>query len=163
MGTRKEKVQKLSKLIYENCVASSLQRFQETGSVTPTTSLRHKATRKALEFASDLAQDNTRWFTVPLVKDALQMMITSHPAAAQVPKTPGFSTEAWLQQQAKVLAKLLSRARRSTAKLNLADCPSPSQCEGEGDGAMPKAPSPDEMETQAYDPDPAEDSSQPWW
>ena len=142
-GDRKNRVHRLSALIYENCIQNDLERFQSTGSVLPTSSLRHRSTRDCLHFAKSL---QGRWFTKAMVKDALSHLLSVH--QPKLPEVPGFSLESWLEQQTKCLQPLLARARRSTVQGG--------DQEGQVvEGAM--AENPDNAETQAWQPDSSED------
>ena len=145
---RKAKIDMVCSLVYEYCVAPDLDRVKKTGCITPSNSLRHRATRHALRFAKDLGEG--RFFTEALTRDVLRRLITRY--TVELPSTPGFELEAWIRDQSSTLHKLLKRARKSVAVVGIADS------EDEQCAAM------DEQETQAWDcmdgwdVDPTEDS-----
>ncbi|CAE7171134.1 unnamed protein product [Symbiodinium microadriaticum] len=70
--TRKQKVQKLADLIWKNICQHRLPEIRETGVLTPTNSLRHRATRELLSWANQLSG---RWFTTGMVSEALQIIV----------------------------------------------------------------------------------------
>ena len=143
---RRAKIEKVSSLVYEYCVAPDPDRVKNTGCITPSSSLRHKATRHALRFAKDLGEG--RFFTQALTRDVLRRLITRY--EVHLPSTPGFDFEAWVRDQSATLHKLLKRARKSIA--------TPEESGDEEPAAM------DEQETQAWNCmdgwglDPGEDS-----
>ena len=132
--TRKEKISKLSKLLYDNCIAVDPQRFEATGSISPSRTLRRKATREAFMFARHLPG---RWFTKSLVRDALHEFVKDY--QPKLPEVPGFTLQMWVEQQASEVRDLLSRARKSTA------------------GKENAMANPDELETQHWEFDEDED------
>ena len=153
---RKAKIEKVSSLVYQYCVAPDLERVKATGSILPTTSLRHRATRHALRFAKDLGEG--RFFTEALTRDVLRHLVTRH--NVHLPSTPGFQFEAWVREQGSTLHKLLKRARKSVALVGTDQHES-------GDEEGEECPAMDEQETQAWSCmdawdehglDPAEDS-----
>ena len=145
---RATRVETLASLLYQHCICQDRAHFEATGTVTPTGSLRHKATRQCLTFAKNLTG---RWYTQKMVKDALDLMIKQN--GLSVPEVPGFSMKGWLEEQSKILQPLLSRARRSTIKDEVSH-----DEVAQVDPAKPSAMAdPDNAETQAWMPDPAED------
>ena len=136
--TRKQKVERLAELIWEKVCQPRLPEIRDTGVLTPTNSLRHRATRELLSWASQLGSG--RWFTTGMVKAALVKIVDSH--ALEVPETtPGFSWESWYTTTSDSLSTLLSKARRSTV------------------GSAPKSDDEamDDGETQPWELDPLED------
>ena len=114
MAPRKEKLLKLAGLFYEHLIKPDPERVKDTGALSPTKSLRHKATREAFAFARQLG--NGRFFTEAIVRDTLKIMAaTPMKYDLEMPSTPGFSIECWVKEEAAILHKLLKRARRSTA------------------------------------------------
>ena len=136
---RKQKIDRITKLLYEYCVVPDKERIQTTGTILPTSSLRHQATRHALRFASSLKDIHGRFFTKALTRDCLNQLCTHY--KLELPSTPGFTVAAWVEQESEVLHKLLKRARQSTAKPDPSELP-PSDDDHE---AM------DNMETQVWD------------
>ena len=136
MATREkrgDKVFRITELIYKNCIQPDPDRIKQTGTLLPTPSLRHKRTRECLSFARDI---EGRIFTQALVRDCLRALLANPVKySLELPCTPGFSSERWIQDESKVLHKLLKRARKSTTAETLA--------------AMDKLI--DEMETQPWD------------
>ncbi|CAE7820362.1 unnamed protein product [Symbiodinium sp. CCMP2456] len=111
--TRDEKVRRLTTLLYSNvCLPDyGLERIRTTGALTPTNSLRHRATRKCLEFSRDL---DGRWFTYQMVTDAVNNLLSDY--QLEIPtNTPGFSRENWVSQTSTTLLHLLQRSRRTVA------------------------------------------------
>ena len=108
---RQAKIEKISKLVFDYCMAPDLERVKTTGSITPTTSLRHRSTRHCLRFAKSLGEG--RFFTEALTRDVLSHLLENF--AVVLPATPGFSTDKWVREEARNLHKLLKRARKSTA------------------------------------------------
>ena len=133
MAERAAKIEKIAGLLYSNVVLPDRARIQRTGSILPTTSLRHKSTRDMLGWTTEL-KDNFRYFTTPLVKDVLLRVVEKF--AVELPQTPGFSLEGWATDQASILAPILKRSRRSTAQASV-----PDEAMGDADNA----------DTQAWD------------
>ena len=103
----------LSDLFWHNLFRDYLSDIRTTGSLVPTNTLRHRSSRHRLLFAS---QVSGRLFTEGIVKDALQKVMTDH--AVELPSTPGFTLDCWLDTTASSLSKLLQRARRSTVAMD---------------------------------------------
>ena len=139
MGPRREKVETLAKLLREHVINPQIDKIRTTGTVCPSNSLRHKSTRDLFAWCAKL---EGRWFTAAMVTDALRQAMSA--GDIQLPQTPRFSMQTWIAGEASILHKLCLRGRKSM----------------EGDKAVSAmAPNPDEMETQAWDLDPDEDSA----
>ena len=144
MLDREAKVQKAAALLYTHCIEPDKERVSRTGSVLPTQSLRHKATRDLLTWTRELA--GARCFTHALMRDSLEYIAKAY--ALELPAVPGFSVRSWAQDEAAVIHPILKRSRKSTAR----------------ELSEPAAPDPeamaDDAETQqwsCYDVDPFED------
>ena len=107
---RAEKISMISKLVFDHCVAPHTERIRQTGSILPTSSLRHKSTRDTLSWAKDL--DQGRYFTHALVRDVLTDILETH--KVDLPCTPGFSQQKWVEDQSRILHKCLKKARRKS-------------------------------------------------
>ena len=94
-STRKEKVTQLADLIYHHVVEPQKEQIKATGTLTPTKSLRHKATRACLKWAAEL---EGRWFTLTMVRDSLKMVTMTH--QVELPEVPGLSMVAWIDSEA---------------------------------------------------------------
>ena len=103
-----DKVLALANHIHDYIVRPQLQRIQETGSLVPSKSLRHKATRELFTFAHTLSG---RWFTVKTVKASLQIILRDK--YFSLPEVAGLTEEAWLNDQAAVLQALLVKAKKN--------------------------------------------------
>ena len=113
MGSkRKEKVTKLADLLYHHVVEPQRERIKATGTLPPTKSLRHKATRECLKWAAEL---EGRWFTLTMVRDSLKLATMKH--QVEVPEVPGLSMVTWIDSEAARLQKLLRRARKCSPDL----------------------------------------------
>ena len=138
-------MKKLANLIAQHIIGGHEERIQRTGSLSPTKSLRHKATRELFGFAWKL---DGRWFTAAMVRDALRQLLKEK--RFSLPDVPGCSESTWLNDEAQTLQKLLMRAKKSRA------APEPSDLV-DSDGA--ESMNPDEAETLPWpDLDPSEDS-----
>ena len=111
MLERDAKVQKVAALLYTHCIQPDKERVSRTGSVLPTTSLRHKATRDLLSWTRELA--GARYFTLALVRDSLEFIAKEY--SLQLPATPGFSVSGWARDEAALIHPILKRSRKSTA------------------------------------------------
>ena len=112
--TRKQKVSKISALLYQHCILPDPNRFAETGSITPTQSLRHKATRECLKWTS--AMGHARYFTTRIVKDAVEKMVADYELV--LPSTFSGMQSSWLEHQTKILQKLLTRSKKTVAAMD---------------------------------------------
>ena len=119
MLERDAKVQKVAELLYTHCIQPDKERVSRTGSVLPTLSLRHKATRDVLHWTRELA--GARFFTQPLVRDSLEYIAVTY--NLQLPATPGFSVSAWAKDEAAIIHPILKRSRKSTVGESLAHVP----------------------------------------
>ena len=91
--TRDQRVAELARLLYVNIVEGDRDRIAKTGSITATSSLRHRATRNSLRFVRD-QMDSGRWFTIQMVKEAIKKLVRNY--NLQLPTSaPGFSMEKW--------------------------------------------------------------------
>ena len=136
MVSRDQKVETLAKLLREHVINPQIDKDRTSGSVCPSNSLRHRNTRDLFAWCSKL---EGRWFTSSMVTDTLRKVMST--GEIQLPQTPGFSLQTWIAGEASILHKLCVRGRKSV--------------EGKATSAM--AANPDELETQAWDLDPAED------
>ena len=111
MAKRGAKIKVLSDLLFANCVEHHRAHVEARGSLAPTNSLRHRVTRDRLAFAKNLKDESgCRYFTEPLVRDALLHMIRAH--EVKLPSTPGFDLDTWARSEAQNLHPLLKRARK---------------------------------------------------
>ena len=108
---RRARIEWICDKVYASCIQPDPSRLANTGAVTPTNSLRHKATKNSLAWAVDL--EAGRLFTASIVRDALVRMLTKY--ELHLPSTVGFTSENWLDSTSKKLQKLLTRARKCTS------------------------------------------------
>ena len=132
--TRGQQVKHLASLIGKYVVEGHEERIRTTGALTPTRSLRHKATRELFVFATNL---DGRWFTAAIVKDCLRQLLKEK--RFDLPAIPGCSEETWLNDESSSLQKIFMRAKRSCAK-----------------------PGPDELVSEAESMNPDEAETLPW-
>ena len=108
MLTRQEKVDQLADLLHTHVIKPDLDRINNTGTILPTKSLRHKSTRQACAFASALTG---RWFTVSIVKVSLNKLLDLE--AFTLPSVPGLSESTWLNDQVSIVQELLVKAKKN--------------------------------------------------
>ena len=113
VGVREEKKNKVTQLLLEHLVNPHRERIKKTGSLLPTKSLRHRETREALLWAKDIDMGDGRYFTQALVRDCLKDLVQYH--GVEVPESPGFVLQSWIDNESSLLHKLLKRARKSTS------------------------------------------------
>ena len=103
----------LADLLFQSCCSTpeDLERIAKTGHLLPSGSLKFKAVRERLAWAKTLPQE--RYFTRKRVRQALEQLMLANDVS--LPCIPGFSQEAWLQQQTLALTRTLQLARKSTA------------------------------------------------
>ena len=147
--SRATKVADLAKHIYEHVICPQEETIATTGALTPSRSLRHRATRDLLRWAASLPQG--RWFTQGMVKAALDKI--SKEQDLRLPEVPGFSMPNWVAGEATELHKLLKRAKKLAPEL-------PPESEEEEEKPKQPAPmDPDNAETLPWPQlDPEEDS-----
>ena len=111
----------IAQAIYDNLILPDPSRVSRTGTLTETQSLRHKATRKSLEWVKDHFSQTGRLFTEAMVKDAISQLVEQEKFPFELPATPGFEVSSWITSQSRSLHTLLKRARKSTAAAVMAD------------------------------------------
>ena len=109
LSKRQQKTEEIAKSLYERL---DLQYVQQTGSLFPSQSLRHRASRDKLSFMQTFQYDGVeRLLTERMARCVLQMLLEW---GLQIPSAPGMDTRKWLDVTSKVLHKMLKKARRGS-------------------------------------------------
>ena len=108
----KEKAQIIADKLWETLLAEDNgEDLSRTGSVTPYGGLKHKKVREAFSWCKH--QDSNRFFTRKAVCVAFRLLFQQH--ELKLPSIPGLSFRQWLEEEARRVAKICQRARKSTA------------------------------------------------
>ena len=105
----------IAQAIYDHLILPDPERVARTGSLTETTSLRHRGTRESLLWVKEHFANSGRLFTESMVKAAVTQLVEDDRFPFDLPATPGFEISSWIHGQAGSLHALLKRARKSTA------------------------------------------------
>ena len=116
LSKRQQKTEEIANFLYKRL---DLKYVQQTGSLFPTTSLRHRASREQLSFMQTFKYDGVeRLLTERMARSVLQMLLQW---GLEIPSAPGMDREKWLDVTSKVLHTMLKKARRGSGAMDDAE------------------------------------------
>ena len=104
----------IAQRLLDSCVSSEedQNRIASTGDILPERSLKFRRTRSRLLWVLNLCS-HERFFTYKRVLKAVEIMKRQH--NFRLPDIPGFEEGTWVKDQARILVKVLQRARKLTS------------------------------------------------
>lgn len=105
------KAQFIAECLYKSCVLpDNGKRVKETGSISPASSLKHHAARKAFTWASKVAY-NSRFFTHAACRLGVEKLLDNY--NLEVPVLKQSPRALWVEQQSRIIMHLCARSRRN--------------------------------------------------
>ena len=109
LSKREQKGEEIATCLFKRL---DLQYVKQTGSLFPSSSLRHRCTREQLSWMQHFRYEGVeRLLTVRLARAVLQKLLDW---GLEIPSAPGMDTEKWLDVSSKVLHRMLKKARRGS-------------------------------------------------
>ena len=107
-----EKSRYIAESLYRFCVVpDDGKRLRETGSVSPSSTLKCRAAKAAFEWASSVPHKK-KYFTLAACREAIQLLAKK--PDVHIPQVVGLPLELWLEQQAKIVLHLCQRSRKNS-------------------------------------------------
>lgn len=104
-----EKSWLIAEALHKHCILPDSERVKRTGSIPPSSTLKHKKTRAAFAWARVVK--GHKFFTARAVKRALKLLVTKFEVA--IPRIPGQTFQVWSQAQTELILHLCQRARKN--------------------------------------------------
>ena len=106
----------IAECLYRHCVLpDGGQRLRKTAAISPGTSLKQHAARKAFKWAAHVGFGK-KFFTLAACREGVKLLLRKE--GVEVPFA-GLSMDAWIESQAKVIMKLAARARTNSGSSSL--------------------------------------------